>query len=180
MRAVQPAIEPASASGSITRRRDPADLCLQHTARTATVVAPPAGAFGRTQALMRRLSCHAGRGEDAYQAGHQEGQAPVLPVQHQLELRAAAADVGGPGPSEPGGRRRLRAHCTPPAKPICCWPGLPCNPAPRILHNMHSSLIACSTSTVLSNRGGHYEINQRKALLNHPNKFELLSPSTGY
>merc|ERR1719424_1335575 len=41
------------------------------------------------------------RGAHADQAGHQEGQAPRLPVQHQLELRHDPPDLGGPEPRAP-------------------------------------------------------------------------------
>ena len=47
--------------------------------------------------LKLTLGC-TGRGGQPHQAGHQEGQAALLPLQHQLELRHAAPDVGGPLP----------------------------------------------------------------------------------
>jgi Inorganic pyrophosphatase len=44
---------------------------------------------------VRELSVLTGRGPHAHQAGHQEGEAALLPVSHQLELWNAAADLGG-------------------------------------------------------------------------------------
>ena len=48
------------------------------------------------------------RGLEPLEAGHQEGEVAVLPVQHPLELRYAAADLGGPRAQERGAGR----HCS--------------------------------------------------------------------
>ena len=43
-----------------------------------------------------KLRTCVGRGADAHQAGRQERQATHLPMEHPLELRHAARDLGGP------------------------------------------------------------------------------------
>lgn len=48
----------------------------------------------------------AGRGADSHKAGHKEGEAAALPLQHQLELRHAPPNLGGPRPQGRGYRRR--------------------------------------------------------------------------
>ena len=52
----------------------------------------------RKQSLMLNLlfPVFAERGVQPLEAGHQEGQVALLPIQHPLELRHAASDLGGP------------------------------------------------------------------------------------
>ena len=67
---------------------------------------PVSDKAGRSHALRTTLDLSsAGRAADAHQAGCEEGQAALLPVQHPLELRHAATDLGGPHPQLHSGRR---------------------------------------------------------------------------
>ena len=66
----------------------------------------PVGVVSASGAWMTQPHVLTERGAYAHQAGHQEGEAPRLPLQHQLELRHAAPHLGGPR-----AQRRARWHC---------------------------------------------------------------------